>query len=134
MGGARGGRSDRAGRYRLHPEGYRAFLPKPLPPDPPLRIDPELQALLSHADQALGRLDGAVQIDLAAAGASSATSERPARFRPVPGEFRTDVVWIGSPGAPLNDATFVPLPPEAVPECMEELEVFCRAGTRYQLW
>ena len=28
----------------------------------PLRVDRELQALLSQADQALGRLDGAVQI------------------------------------------------------------------------
>lgn len=37
---------------------YRAFLPKPLPPDPPLRLDPELQNLLDRANQALGRLDG----------------------------------------------------------------------------
>ena len=195
MAGDQGGRSDRAGRYRLHPEGYRAFLPKPLPPDPPLRIDPELQALLSHADQALGRLDGAVQIlpnpdlfvlmfvrreavlssqiegtqsslrDLLRAEANIHDPERPADVAEVvnyvsalnhgvralssgplstslllalhrrllsglrgsdllPGEFRTDVVWIGSPGAPLNDATFVPPPPEAVPECMEELESF----------
>ena len=56
------GRSSRAGAYLRHPEGYRAFLPKALPPDPPVRLDEELQALLSHADQALGRLDGAVQI------------------------------------------------------------------------
>ena len=62
MADTRNSPADRAGQYRTHPEGYRAFWPKALPPDPPLRIDRELQALLSQADQALGRLDGAVQI------------------------------------------------------------------------
>jgi Fic family protein len=38
--------------------GYRAFLPKPLPPDPMLEIDGPLQQLLDQANQALGRLDG----------------------------------------------------------------------------
>ena len=51
----------RAGRYVSQPTGYRAFSPKPLPPDPPLVIDPEMQTLLSRADQALGRLDGSIQ-------------------------------------------------------------------------
>ena len=191
----KGGQSDRAGRYRVHREGYRAFLPKPLPPDPGLRLDAELQALLSHADQALGRLDGAVQIlpnpdlfvlmfvrreavlssqiegtqsslrDLLRAEANIHDPDRPADVAEVvnyvsalnhgvralssgrlsiplmlalhrrllsglrgsdlfPGEFRTDIVWIGSPGASLNDATFVPPPPEAVPGCMEALERF----------
>lgn len=40
--------------------GYQAFLPAPLPPDPPIRIEGELQALLSQADRALGRLDGSI--------------------------------------------------------------------------
>ena len=44
------------------PSGYRAFLPAPLPPDPPLDLSPELLALLSRADLALGRLDGIVQV------------------------------------------------------------------------
>ncbi len=52
----------RAGRYQRQPGGYRAFIPNPLPPDPPIRIEGELQHLLSQADQALGRLDGAVSI------------------------------------------------------------------------
>src|SRR5438552_11147967 len=52
---------NRAGRYCQQPTGYRAFLPAPLPPDPPVRIERELQALLSHADRALGRLDGSIQ-------------------------------------------------------------------------
>lgn len=50
--------SDRAGRYVRQPAGYSAFLPKPLPPSPPLRQDAELASLLSAADHRLGRLDG----------------------------------------------------------------------------
>lgn len=42
-------------------EGYKAFLPHDLPPDPPVKFDQELQGLLSKADRALGRLDGSVQ-------------------------------------------------------------------------
>lgn len=43
------------------PGRYRAFVPAPLPPDPPLDFDDRLTALLSTADRALGRLDGAIQ-------------------------------------------------------------------------
>ena len=53
---------NRAGTWRLQPGGYRAFLPKPLPPEPALRLDVPLQALLSEADQALGRLDGSIAV------------------------------------------------------------------------
>ena len=53
--------SIRAGRYVAQPTGYRAFIPAPLPPDPPVRITAELQVLLSQADRALGRLDGSIQ-------------------------------------------------------------------------
>ncbi|HQK88540.1 MAG TPA: Fic family protein [Acidobacteriota bacterium] len=52
--------TDRAGRYITQLTGYRAFIPAPLPPIPPLRLDGALQKLLSQADYALGRLDGAV--------------------------------------------------------------------------
>jgi Fic family protein len=55
------GRSTRAGQYVRQPEGYRAFIPKPLPPEE-LQIDTEFQALASQADFALGRLDGAVRV------------------------------------------------------------------------
>ena len=51
----------RAGRYVVQPQGYRAFVPAPLPPEPAVRLEGELQALLSQADQALGRLDGSIQ-------------------------------------------------------------------------
>lgn len=53
--------STRAGRYERQSDGYLAFIPRPLPPAD-LRIDPELQALVSKADVALGRLDGAVAV------------------------------------------------------------------------
>jgi len=51
----------RAGTYQNQATGCRAFIPAPLPPDPPIAIDDELQTLLSAADRALGRLDGSVQ-------------------------------------------------------------------------
>lgn len=53
--------STRAGRYERQPGGYRAFVPRPLPPED-LNLDDRLQALLSIADLAVGRLDGAVSI------------------------------------------------------------------------
>lgn len=53
--------SSRAGRYVKQMSGYRAFIPAPLPPSPSVRIDNELQGLLSKADLALGRLDGSIQ-------------------------------------------------------------------------
>ena len=40
------------------PTGYRAFIPAPLPPSPPIVLDPSLIRLLSRADQAIARLDG----------------------------------------------------------------------------
>ncbi|MDP2711960.1 MAG: Fic family protein [Solirubrobacteraceae bacterium] len=53
---------DRAGRFVRQPSGYEAFIPAPLPPDPPVEIDAEMLGLLSRADQALGRLDGIVKV------------------------------------------------------------------------
>ena len=52
----------RAGRYVRVPAGYRAFVPAPLPPVPPPGLDAELVRLLSEADRALGRLDGASEL------------------------------------------------------------------------
>ena len=48
---------NRAGKYVKQLAGYQAFIPNPLPPDPPLELDDELLALLSVADQSVGRLD-----------------------------------------------------------------------------
>lgn len=52
----------RAGRLLSQPSGYRAFIPAPLPPEPPVEMDGELLALLSDADISLGRLDGIVKV------------------------------------------------------------------------
>jgi Fic family protein len=51
----------RAGRWQLvamPEESYRVFIPAPLPPDPPIVFDAQLQELLERANRALGRLDG----------------------------------------------------------------------------
>lgn len=53
-------RSERAGVVVMQPERYKAFCPKPLPPEPAVELVGELQAALSRADRALGRLDGSV--------------------------------------------------------------------------
>jgi Fic family protein len=53
--------NNRSGDFRVveaGSDGYSAFHPRPLPPDPPLSVDAELQGFLDRANQALGRLDG----------------------------------------------------------------------------
>ena len=188
-------KTHRAGRYQRQPTGYSAFHPAPLPPDPPIQLKGELQALLSEADLALGRLDGSVltlpnpdlfvlmyvrreavlssQIegtqsslqDLLAAEAKLNDTSRPrdvdevinyvaamnlglerlatlpvstrlikeihARLlqgvrgeRMTPGELRTSQNWIGSQGAGLSEAIFVPPPPHALADAMGQLELF----------
>ena len=52
----------RAGQFVRQIEGYTAFIPAPLPPDPPPALDGETIKLLSQADWALGRLDGVTSI------------------------------------------------------------------------
>jgi len=54
--------SNRAGFFIDSGLGYKTFVPNPLPPVPPLRIDAEMQSLLSLADRKLGRLDGITQV------------------------------------------------------------------------
>lgn len=56
------GASARSGQYVMQPSGYRAFVPKPLPPEPPLVFSSDLMMLLSEADRKLGRLDGVTQV------------------------------------------------------------------------
>lgn len=194
------GDEGRAGRWVAQPEGYRVFLPKPLPPDPPLRLEGELQARLSLADQALGRLDGSIEIlpdadlflltyvrqeavlssriegtrssleDLLAAEArvlrsdlTDDTSEvinyvtaaneglEAIRDEPLsialirrlhrtlltgvrgseqsPGDLRRNQVWIGSPRSKIREATFVPPPPQEVPDALQALEAYLGSNT-----
>lgn len=185
----------RSGKYLRQITGYRAFIPAPLPPDPPVQIVGPIQSALSQADVALGRLDGSVltlpnpdlfvfmyvrkeavlssQIegtqsslqDVLAAEARIFSHERPSDVREVlnyidamhhgldrlqelplsvrlireihqyllqgvrgsrltPGELRTSQNWIGPAGCTLNEASFVPPPPEVVPEALSDLERF----------
>lgn len=50
----------RAGRYIQQPQGYKAFIPEPLPPTSHLDLTGPLRIKLSEADFAIGRLDGAI--------------------------------------------------------------------------
>jgi len=47
-----------------------------------------------------------------------------------PGEFRRSQNWIGSPGALLDEATYVPPPVPEMQECLNQLEKFLHADTR----
>lgn len=56
--------STRAGVFTNQLTGdlrYKAYIPKPLPPEPPILMDMELWQVLSDADRALGRLDGVTE-------------------------------------------------------------------------
>lgn len=50
--------SNRAGEITKQSSGYSAFIPKALPPKPPLSMDPKTVKLLSDADRAIGKLNG----------------------------------------------------------------------------
>lgn len=181
--------------------GYQAYIPKPLPPDPPVHFDDELQHLLSEADRALARLDGMTTVlpnaDLFVAmyvkkeallssqiegtqaslqgilefEADLVPSDDINEVREVinyiramdeglkrthhelfsiailqeihtillkgtrggkkePGKIRTVQNWIGPAGSNLHSATFVPPPPEKVPELLADLEAFIRENDR----
>lgn len=47
-----------------------------------------------------------------------------------PGEFRRSQNWIGSAGATLNEATYVPPPVMEMQECLGQLEKFLHSETR----
>ena len=189
----------RAGRFIRQPAGYSAFIPAPLPPNPPVEIDDEMLALVSRADRRLGRLDGSVQtlpdadlfvlmyvrkeavlssqiegtqsslVDVLEAEAQILDRARPADVDEVinyvgamnhglqrlselpvsvrlireihhrlltgvrggehqPGELRRSQNWIGPAGCTLQDAAFVPPPPDEVPRVLLELERFMHSS------
>lgn len=191
----------RAGRYIRQPTGYRAFMPAPLPPDPPVVLDGELHTLLSDADRALGRLDGSIQTlpnpdlfvamyvrkeavlssqiegtqsslhDVLRAEARILSPEAPDDVDEIfnyinamrhglerltslpvsvrlireihaellrggrghnltPGQLRTTQNWIGPQGCTLNEATFVPPPPQELARLLGELETFLHENQR----
>ena len=54
--------SERAGTFVVQqrgPEGYSAFIPEPLPPRPPVRVDGELTRFHEAAAYSLGKLEAA---------------------------------------------------------------------------
>lgn len=186
---------NRSGQYVPQPSGFSVFVPNPLPPDPPINMDRIPSGLLSKADQALGRLDGATLIlpnpDLfvsmymmneavlssqiegtqaslidvlafddeprepslaadvveirnyldAMRHGISRLGDIPVSLRLLreiheillsggrgsdrsPGAFRTVQNWLGPPGCPIERATFVPPPPDALPDLLSNLETF----------
>jgi len=188
----------------MHPKGYQAFIPSVLPPDPPVRMNEELQVLLSKADMALGRLDGSIQTlphpdlfvfmyvrkeavlssqiegtqsslqDVLAAEAKILQPDRPKDVDEVvnyinamnygleclddaavsiclireihrrllqgvrgadrsPGELRERQNWIGSHGCSVQEATFVPPPPDKVPQMMTDMEQFLHRDSELPL-
>lgn len=50
--------------------------------------------------------------------------------RLTPGELRTSQNWIGPAGCTLNDASFVPPPPDVVPQALSDLEHFLHADDK----
>ncbi len=184
--------SSRAGTYIKQAEGFKAFVPKPLPPEPSIVWDNELHDLLSQADRALGRLDGTAFIlpdpdifvamyvkkeavlssqiegtqaslmdilDYESTGeiikdvdeivnyikamnrGLERLKELPLSLRLIkeiheellkgvrgmhrsPGEFRRTQNWIGSPGATVNNAAFVPPPPHLLLDLLGDLETY----------
>jgi Fic family protein len=185
----------RAGQYIKQIEGYRAFIPNPLPPVPEIVLDQEMWDLLSQADRALGRLDGATDalpnpdlfvfmyvrkeavlssqiegtqaslIDILEFESQALEPDNPQDVAEVvnyiaainhglerlkslpvslrlireihrdlmqgvrgserdPGEFRRSQNWIGSGGCSLTTATYVPPPPHAMRQSLDNLETF----------
>ncbi len=178
-------------------EQVRAFVPAPLPPNPPLAMDGTLQQALEAAVLALGRLDGVARhlpdralflyayvrkeavLSSQIEGTQSSVSDLlfyeleqapgvplddvvevsnyvaalehglrllqeglPPSIRllreihgvllskgrgssKIPGDFRTSQNWIG--GTRPGNATFVPPPHTAIPDCMAALERFFNA-------
>ncbi|MBI4725921.1 Fic family protein [candidate division TA06 bacterium] len=187
--------NERAGNYIQQQAGYKAFIPKPLPPNPEIAFDDEMHNLLSKADRTLARLDGVTSVlpnpDLFIAmyvkkeallssqiegtqasleGVLEFEADMPLKedinqVREVfnyiqamnhgmerlktlpmslrlikeihqtlmdgvrdtdktPGEFKRSQNWVGPKGAPLNQATYVPPPPDESNAAMGELEKY----------
>ncbi len=189
--------SHRSGVYRKTLQGYTAFFPTLLPPQPPVDLSGDLQLLLSKADRALGAVNTVASVlpnpDLFVGmfiqkeallssqieGTQSSLVDvlgaeeeheptvdvgevvnyvkamrygldrvrkddfpmslrllreihailmqqvRGGKTALTPGEFRTGQNWIG--GSNLNNARFIPPPPETMTEALGELEKYLHA-------
>jgi Fic family protein len=180
------------------PAGYRAFIPAPLPPRPPLEVDITFTEAIAGASLAVGRLDGIADFvpnpdlfvamyvrreavlssqiegtqstleDVLAYDLDPSTPALPEDVDVVinyvramnyglerleslplslrlireihgellqdvrgadkePGEFRRSQNWIGSAGATLAHARFVPPPPAEMHQALDNLEKFLYA-------
>jgi len=47
----------RSGKQITQPTRYKAFIPNPLPPNPPIQVEGEIQHLLTNANIAVGKMD-----------------------------------------------------------------------------
>jgi len=188
-------RKTRSGAFVTQPGGHQAFIPNPLPTVPALEIDAEMQALLSKADRALGRLDGSIRTlpnpdlfvfmyvrkeavlssqiegtqsslnDILEVEAEIFSNEHPRDVDEVlnyvramnyglerlselplsirlireihnvllngvrggnaqPGELRKIQNWIGPQGCTINEASFVPPPPQQLEDILSQFERF----------
>ncbi|MEW6420066.1 MAG: Fic family protein [Nitrospirota bacterium] len=119
---------NRSGKYIKQPAGYRAFIPNPLPPKPPITMDEKLQDLLSKADMSIARLDGMgfiLPMSLGLIKEIHAVLMKGVRGgEKNPGEFRRSQNWIGPAGGTLNEATFIPPPPHEAEKAMGGLEKY----------
>lgn len=186
---------ERAGKYVTQPTGYRAFIPQPLPPDPPVDLAGELLVTLSEAQLALGRLDGSIetlpdsdlfvfmyvrkeavlssQIEGTQGSLQDVLNAEARIFRQLqpddvdevinyvaamnyglerirdlplsirlireihekllsgvrgsrlqPGELRTSQNWIGPANCTINEAVFVPPPPQYLIQALGDLELY----------
>ena len=194
----------RAGINVNQPQGYNAFIPKPLPPKPPLNIGREIIDILSKADTAIGRLSGisetlpnpdlfvamyvrkeavlSSQIEGTEASLEDVLEyesenrpttlpndvtevvnyikamnyglerikELPLSLRLIreihaelmrgvrggdktPGEFRKTQNWIGPKGCTLNNARFIPPPPNELIKVLGDLEKYMHSRLNYPL-
>lgn len=55
-------RETRSGRFVPQGDAYAVFIPKPLPPSPPVELEADLLSLLEQAGTELGRLDGIARV------------------------------------------------------------------------
>jgi hypothetical protein len=55
-------RETRSGRFVPQGDSYAVFIPKPLPPSPPVELEADLLGLLEQAGMELGRLDGIARV------------------------------------------------------------------------
>ncbi len=100
--------ADRAGRYIDQREGYRAFVPAPLPPNPSLNMTSTLQALLRKptSSRPPGRFSahpakpGPVRADVRAQGGGTIQPDR--RYRKHQGDLLEAEAKIYSPSRPKD--------------------------------